>query len=78
MVIVKLEGFGIRCVVRGERAAVIKRPYEESWRGNCLRSVGVWVLSGGGVTWNEIQRLDNEEHSANTNVHICSFIALVA
>ena len=40
MVIVKPEGFGIRCVVRGERAAVIKRPHEESWRGNCLRSVG--------------------------------------
>jgi hypothetical protein len=40
LVIVKPEGFPIRCVVRGKRAEVIKRLYEESWKEDCLRKVG--------------------------------------
>jgi len=40
LVIVKPEPFPIRCVVRGDRATVIKRLYEESLKIDCLRSVG--------------------------------------
>jgi hypothetical protein len=40
LVIVKPEGFEIRCVVRGERVKVVRRQYEESWKEDCLRSFG--------------------------------------
>jgi cytochrome P450 len=40
LVIVKPEAFEICVVVRGERAGIIRRLYEESWKEDCLRSFG--------------------------------------
>jgi hypothetical protein len=40
LVIVKPEWFPIRCLVRGERAEVTKRFYEESWKEDCSRMIG--------------------------------------